>query len=185
MSAKKAITKDRIISAALEIVRKKGMQGLNMRALANACKCSTQPIYLSFSGAEELKRAVGLRISQIYNKYISDEIASGKYPEYKAMGMGYIRFAKEEPKLFGYLFMRDRNGSVSEEEQSYFNGAVAQITDNMNIPRDKAAELHTHMWVWVHGIAVMYATGYLDWDGETVGRMLTDAFLGIKARLGV
>ena len=41
--------------------------------------------------------------------------AATNYPPYKAMGMGYIRFAAEERELFRLLFMRDRSG----EEKSY------------------------------------------------------------------
>ena len=41
---------------------------------------------------------------------------------------------------------------------------------------------HLEMWVMVHGIAVMLATGYLDLDEDTVSRMLTDAYQGLKKR---
>ena len=41
---------------------------------------------------------------------------------------------------------------------------------------------HLEMWVYVHGIATMIATGYLNWEVETVSRMLTDAYMGLKER---
>ncbi len=184
MPAKKMISKGNIVEAALGIVRREGMEGLNMRSLAKECNCSTQPIYLSFTGIDELKSAVAGRIVEIYKGYLNSEIASGKYPPYKATGMGYIRFAKEEPKLFKYLFMSS-NGASTVDERSDFNEEVFNIMGQMGIPQDKANGLHAHMWVWVHGIATMYATGYLNWDWDTVAKMLTDAFLGIKARLGI
>ena len=40
-------------------------------------------------------------------------MAEGKYPPYKASGMAYIRFAKEEKELFKLLFMRDRSDRKS------------------------------------------------------------------------
>ncbi len=184
MTAKKIISKGNIVEAALGIVRKEGMEGLNVRSLAKACNCSTQPIYISFSGVEELKAAVGARIVEIYKGYINGEVASGKYPPYKATGMGYILFAKEEPQLFKYLFM-SRSGASTINVQSDFNDEVFKIMGQIGIPQGKASELHAHMWVWVHGIATMYATGYLNWDWETVSKMLTDAFMGIKQRLGI
>ena len=185
MPAKKMISKESIIQAALQIVRKDGMEGLNMRSLAKACNCSTQPIYLSFSGAEEVKAEVHARIIAEYENCIKSELASGKYPGYKATGMGYIRFAKEQPELFKYMFMRDRGGVPTMDEESGFNDEVYKLMQNMGLYQDKAVALHTHMWVWVHGIATMYATGYLNWDWETVSAMLTDAFFGIKARLDI
>ena len=89
MPAKKVISKQNIVEAALKIVRKEGMEGLNMRSVSKECSCSTQPIYLSFTGMEELKSAVAGRIVEIYKGYLNDEIVSGKYPPYKATGMGY------------------------------------------------------------------------------------------------
>ena len=45
-------------------------------------------------------------------------MAAGKYPVYKASGMAYIRFAKEERELFKLLFMRDRTGEkIAEDEE--------------------------------------------------------------------
>lgn len=185
MPAKKQISKQSIIAAALKIVRREGMEGLNMRSLAKECKCSTQPIYLSFSGREQIKAEVEKAIVGVYQGYLRSEIASGKWPSYKATGMGYIRFAKEEPRLFGYLFMRDRQGTSAPDDLSGFEGEVYKIMEAIGIPHGKAEELHAHMWVWVHGIATMYATGYLNWDWEVVSKMLTDAFLGIKAQLKI
>ena len=103
MPAKKIITKSTILQAAVKIVRQSGITALNMRTLAQECKCSTQPIYLSFSGIEELEKEVAKEVVGIFNGYIEREVASGKYPEYKAVGIGYIRFAKEEKELFKYL----------------------------------------------------------------------------------
>lgn len=182
MPAKKVISRERIIEEALKIVRKEGMDGLNMRTLAKACNCSTQPLYLSFSGAEELKSALNEKIVQTYRDFLETEVTSGRYPEYKATGMGYIRFAKEESELFKYLFMRDRRSENSDEIATDFEHEAARLK-NYSICGDTATKIHTHMWVWVHGIATMYATGYMNWEWEVVSEMLTDAFLGIKARL--
>ena len=66
-----------------------------------------------------------------------------------------------------------------------FENETSVLKDSYNIEGNYAVQLHIHMWVWVHGIATMYATGYLSWDWDVVGTMLTDAFFGIKERLGV
>ena len=179
--AKKIITREQIAQAAYELVAEVGMEGLNMRDLAKRCNCSTQPIYLSFANAEELKREVYSKIMECYNKYIYDEIASNKYPEYKASGMAYIRFAKEQPQYFKYLFMRDRSNEITQEEATVFQREAERITQ-YGINHDKALAIHMHMWVYVHGIATMYATGYLDWDWDTVSDLLTEMFMGIITR---
>ena len=181
MPAKKQITKEAIIQAAFEIVREEGMDALNMRSLAKKCNCSTQPIYLSFSGADQIKAEVAKKITETFDKFIEDEIASGKYPEYKAVGMGYIRFAKEEKELFKYLLMRNRTEETNWETES-FDKSTYMIMKNYGLYKDDAYKLHSEMWICVHGIATMFATGYLDWDWETVSEMVTDVFMGLTAK---
>ena len=41
---------------------------------------------------------------------------------------------------------------------------------------------HLEMWIYVHGIAVMVATSYLDWDWEMISEMMTDAYQGMRER---
>ena len=38
------------------------------------------------------------------------------------------------------------------------------------------------MWAYVHGIAVLCASGQQNWDDALISRMLTDGFEGIKSR---
>lgn len=182
MPAKKLITRETILDAAFDIVRSTGMEGLNMRSLAKKCNCSTQPIYLSFSGAEQLKQEVTKKITDYFDKFIQEEIAKGQYPEYKCIGIGYIKFAKAERQLFRYLFMRERNED-SEWEKKSFNDDVFCIMKNYGLYRDDACKLHAEMWIFVHGIAVMYATKYLDWNPEEVSEMVTDVYNGLTAKL--
>ena len=182
MPAKKQVTKEAILEAAFELVREKGMDALNMREIAQRCKCSTQPIYLSFKGMDELKAEVAKKITAVFDNFIGDEIASGKYPEYKAIGMGYIRFAKEEKELFKYLLMRNRTDESSWEAGG-FDKSTYIIMKNYGLYEDDAAKLHAEMWIFVHGIATMFATGYLDWDWELISEMMTDVFKGLTNKI--
>ena len=179
--AKKMISREQIVQGACELVAEVGMDGLNMRELAKRCNCSTQPIYLSFANADELKQEVFKQMVAKYNQYIFDEIASNKYPEYKASGMAYIRFAKEQPQYFKYLFMRDRSHETTNELATVFEREAERMTQ-YGISHDKVLAIHTHMWVYVHGIATICATGFLDWDWDTVSNMLNEEFFGIMSR---
>ena len=49
MPPKVKVTKEEIIAAALEILRQKGMEAVNARAVAAALGCSTQPIFSNYS----------------------------------------------------------------------------------------------------------------------------------------
>ncbi|MDE7082791.1 MAG: TetR/AcrR family transcriptional regulator [Clostridia bacterium] len=181
MPAKKVITKEDILNAALEIVRESGIEALNMRSVAKRCNCSTQPIYLSFNGMEDLKKQVNKKVLEVFQKYMDDEVASGKYETYKAVGMGYIRFAKEEKELFKYAMMHQN--MVKDGTQQIFDNTVFMIMKNYGLYQDQASRLHMHMWIFVHGIASIFATEYIDIDWETVSQMLSDAYFGTIKQL--
>ena len=109
-------------------------------------------------------------------------MSSGKYPPYKASGMAYIGFAREERELFKLLFMRDRSGERIEEDRESIRLLLELLQKNLGVSEDDAYLFHLEMWVYVHGIATMIATSYLDWDDEFVSRVLTDAYVGLKYR---
>ena len=103
-------TREEITRAALDLTRKAGPDGLTARALAEALGSSVKPIFGLFKNMEEVQGAVLSAAQDLYQSYLAKEMAAGKYPPYKASGMGYIRFAREEKELFKLLFMCDRKG---------------------------------------------------------------------------
>ena len=182
MSPKVKITKNEIIQAGLDIVRHEGEGSLNARSIAAVLECSTQPIFSNYASMEELRRAVMAAAAEIYTQYITREIASGDYPEYKASGIAYIRFAKEEKNLFRLLYMRNRDNREEDFEARLFGEMEMFVRDYTGLEQDRARIFHLEMWTFVHGLATMMATGYLQLDMELVSVMLTDAYLGIKHR---
>ena len=99
MPPKVKVTKEAIVDAAVQIVRKDGAAAINARAIAAMLNCSTQPVFSNFATMEALRLAVVEKADALCQGYIQREIESGNYPEYKASGMAYIRFAKEEAML--------------------------------------------------------------------------------------
>ena len=182
MPAKKQITTEKILSEALKIVRERGIDNLNMRTLAKACNCSTQPIYLSYKGMDDLKTDINNEITHLFEKCIEREIASGKYVQYKAVGMGYIKFAKEEKELFKYLMMTNHQEDKTWMKLSY-DVSTNIIKKDYGLIQSNAEKLHTELWIFVHGIASMFATDYINWDWETVSSLVTEAYFGFMSRI--
>lgn len=180
MPPKFKFTSDEIVSAALSIVRRGGMKALTARALASELSCSVKPIFGLFKSMEELSGSVMAAAKELYEERISRSLVSSEYPPYKASGMEYIRFASDERELFKLLFMRDRSGEDINEAVS--EELMAAICASTGFDRETALRFHLEMWIFVHGIAVMTATGYLDWDTEYASEALTDAYMGLKAR---
>ena len=176
------ISREEILGGAMALVRDRGMEALNSRALAKALGCSTQPIFRNFASMEELRQAVLTEAHRIYIESLRAETARGAYPPYKAAGMAYVAFAREQPRLFRLLFMRSRSGPLDGPEVPDWLPHTELAAESTGLQGPQAELFHLEMWAFVHGVAVMLATGYLDLDPETVSRMLTDAFRGIMRR---
>lgn len=185
MPPKVKITKEEIIQAALEIVRLEGAQAINARTVASALHCSTQPVFSNFATMDELRLAVLEKADALCQAYMDKEISRQHFPPYKATGMAYIRFAKEERELFKLLYMRDRNGEVIRENAAQINQMVSMIHANTGLHDLQAKLFHLEMWTFVHGIATMLATGFIDLDWELISKMLTDTYQGLRKQYGM
>lgn len=182
MPPKFKFSRDEMIEAALELTRESGISALTARALAAKLGCSVKPIFGLFRNMEEVHQEVMLAAQQLYQNYLQEDMSKGQYPPYKASGMAYIRFAKEESALFKLLFMRDRSKEKITEQREEIRPLIELIRKNTGLDEEEAYLFHLEMWLYVHGIATMIATGYLKWDTEFVIRALTDGFFGLKYR---
>lgn len=184
MPPKIKVTKDDIINATVDIVRNSGAQAINARTIASALNCSTQPVFSNFATMDELRLAVVEKADILCQAYMQREVECGEFPAYKATGMAYIRFAKEEKELFKLLYMRDRSGELIPETTEQTDKMESIIHHNTGLGGVDAKLFHLEMWAYVHGIATMFATGFLDLDWELVSKMLTDSYQGLLKQYG-
>ena len=181
MPPKVKITKKEIIDTALSICRESGYDAVNVRSIALLLGCSTQPIFSNFATMDELIASMCKAAHELYLGFIENEVKSGKYPQYKAFGMAYVRFAKEEKELFKMLFIRDRGGE-DLSPTSDFEASVEMIMKTNGISRESAELMHLEMWSCVHGIGVMLATSFLSLEWDLISEMLSDVYQGTRAR---
>ena len=181
MPPKVKITREEIIKTTLELVKASGEESINARAVATAINCSTQPIFSNFASIDELRTVVIGEAYNLYLEFVKKEIASGKYPEYKAFGMAYIRFAMNEKELFKLLFMRDRTGEDISPTADFEHSAEF-ISKANGVSIETARLMHLEMWACVHGIGVMIATRFLPLDSELASDMLSDVYQGIRLK---
>lgn len=182
MPPKFKFTRAEMTAAALDVTREKGITGLTARSLAARLGCSVKPVFGLFENMEEVQREVIAAANALYLNRINSEIAAGKYPPYKASGMAYIRFAREERELFKLLFMRDRSGEKIDDGREPVQPQIDQIREATGLGEEEAYRFHIEMWIYVHGIATMIATSYLDWNMEFIEQALTDEYIGLKYR---
>ena len=179
MPAKKKVTRDEIIDAAVALVREGSPSALSARAVAKRLNCSTQPIFSNFPNMEALTKAVLDRAYAIYAERIFRDMQAGRYPAYKASGMAYILFAVEEPELFRMIYMRDRSGELQNDDTPEAERIIRMIAANTGLSIDSAAMLHSDMWIFVHGLAAMFVTGFHTFDEEAVSEHLTRVYYSL------
>ncbi len=171
-----------MINAAVSVIRREGISALTARSLAAELGSSVKPIFGLFQNMDEVHSEVLHAANGLYQSYLKREMLGDQYPPYKASGIAYIRFAKEEKELFKLLFMRDRTGEQILENREEIRPLLAIIVHNLGISEDQANLVHTELWIYVHGIATMLATSYLDWDMEFISQSLSDIYEGLKNR---
>ena len=175
-------TKDEIVKAALDLTREKGFAAVSTRALGEKLGTSSRPVFSHFCNMAEVQQAIVKAANELYQSYRKEVTASGNYTPYKASGMAYVRFAKEEKELFKLLFMRDRSQESVKDSPEEMDALIGLICKQVNVDREDAKLFYLEMWAFTHGIAAMIATNYLDWDEAFVSRALTDCYEGLKRR---
>ena len=182
MPPKTKYTREQIVEAAIRYVRIYGAEELSARTLGRSIGCSPQPIFCCFSGREEGWDAVDKAAYDLYLGYLQREMESGRWTAYKSFGVGYVRFAMEEPRLFQYLFLRDRSDEIPSEAPDW-KASLQMIAEANGFSEEEAEELHLNMWVCVHGIATMAATDFLKMEWEQISLLMSNAYLGTRDQI--
>ena len=178
MPTKIKISKDMILDAAFEIVRKDGMEKLSNRELASKLKCSIRPIYYQFENVEEMQKELYLKIEQYFYKFILDNMVK-EIPKYKQVGINYIKFAKKEKKLFQTLFMSDTDltpdAFVAKDGDDY-KEIEKLIKISADLKEEDIKDFHTKMWIFCHGIATLVANDTIKLTDSQIQELLSDEF---------
>lgn len=175
-------TREEIVESAFSLVRAEGEAALSARRLAGVLGCSTAPLFVAFSSIEELLDAVRERAWAHYQGYLRRGMQESALP-FKGAGLAYVRFAREEPHLFRMFFMK---GSFAVTHYmpatDPSEGAVrAALEGTHGVPTETARAIYNHMSVYVHGLASLCAAGNATFTEEDVDRLLTEAFVAVKA----
>ena len=179
MPPKARYTKEGILDVAYALVRSRGEGALTARGLATALGTSTAPIFTAFRSIEEVQEAVTERAKARYRRY-HEEAMRDPLP-FKAAGLAYIRFAKDEPQLFRMLFMRgdaEDGPFAAYLPKDYPYEADVRRSAAMCCHDDaRAVWLYNHLSVYVHGLAVLYAQGKCVFSEEDMKRMLREVYV--------
>ncbi len=186
MPPKIRITQEQIINTSICIVREKGIENLNARAIAEMIGCSVHPIFRVYKSMDGLKNEVYKETEKIYNA-VMFEAMSDPDNGFLNIGLAYIEFAKKEKNLFKLLFMSDafENKSMLEIVGSTEGDdeVLEMISKMTGLGKQFSQELYAGVWLTAHGIASMYATNNCRFSDDETRRLLNNSFKGLMIKL--
>ena len=161
-------TRKSILLAAHEIVIKEGLEELSLRAVARRIDYSPAALYEYFDGKDEIVSTLcseaDARLAQYMDTSDADLGVSERIVE---AGLGYIRFATENPEEFKLLFMttpssRNSLADSVNPEGSYgvLLNLIGQAVEagSINLDDMNLEGVTYSLWAFVHGMAVLQLT---------------------------
>ena len=176
MPPKPKFTREQIIAVGLDLVRERGLEGLTAREVGARLGASARPIFTVFENMEELTREVCTAAAKRIDAYA--ERASIYNP----------MFAREEPKLFQLILMRE-NKNVTTSDALFENlgpaakEAIASMQAQYALNPDAARMLFEQIWIFTYGVSALCATGMCRFTDEELSEMITREFSGILSQI--
>lgn len=194
MPPKAKFTRNEIIEKALDIVHTEGIDRLTSRELGAQLGSSARPIFTVFESMDEVKLEVIRHARELYRQYVERGLKAKL--AFQGVGVAYITFALEEPKLFQLLFMNaqttkdDAGETVSVNvsqilpliDDSY-EKILRSVQEPYGLDRQTADRLYQHLWIYTHGIAAMCATRLCNYTMEQMKEMMKEVFDGLLSRI--
>lgn len=158
-------TRDAVLHAACQLMRREGMEALNARAIAKELGGSTQPIFRLFTNMEDLHRELILYVARQFQAHAEADMAQSDSP-YIQLCTTYLLYGRDEPELFKLLFMRDRVSEGQYSDQTIFDLVFNIIKKETPLDDETALRFFERTWLFIHGLAVCIATKYIPCQDE-------------------
>src|SRR5690625_1370698 len=162
--------REALVSAALELLAKKGPAGFTLAEAARAAGVSAAAPYRHFRDREELMAEVARRGFERFALALSAAWNEGKPSPLEAfhrMGQAYLRFARKEPAFYIAMFEAQIPLSYTKELRQAGEAAFAVLREAAGVlaatlpPEKKPPSLmmSLHVWSLAHGIASLFGRG--------------------------
>ena len=179
MPRKPTTTKEAMTEGAFQLIREQGHEALTARNLASFLGCSTQPIMYQFPNLDILKDLVYQKADAFHSAYI---LAGGDLTE---MGLRYVRFAKEEPLLFKFLFQSGRFTGLSLEDlirAPETASVLSAVSAREELTPENAAAFFEPLAALVHGYASLIANNAMKYEPDAIRRALITIAEGLERK---
>ncbi len=179
MPPRARITEEMVVDAAFEIARADGEANVNARTVAKRLGCSTQPVMYHFAKIEDLKRAVYEKAGRFHTEYIMNVPPNQNVM--LGIGLNYIRFSVEEPKLFRLLFQSGfatENSLIEMADSEELSPVICAMRKAMGLSVKQTKEVFITLAMFVHGYASIIANNNLIFDESVATEHLSRVYRG-------
>jgi len=150
---------DIVLDAALDVVRRKGLEGLTARAVAARLRSSVAPVYRAFRSMGDLERGVLEQSRRLLDEMTRREFTTIPFLN---IGVGIVVFAREESRLFRALFLsRHRGRDILEGFQESVLDRMRTDAALRRLPESQLRRLLMSIWMYTLGLATAVVYGHL------------------------
>jgi len=155
------------LSAARELIREEGYQGLTIRKLAQRMGCSPMALYSYFADKQTLLAALALEGFEKVAKRFDSTVHRDPLAAVKKILLDYIAYAEENPNEYRILFLSvETLGEVelSREDLQERNPAFGPLFKRVQacikagVLKGDAFAVSTVLWTAAHGAASVLIT---------------------------
>ena len=162
MAPKFKFTKEEVLAVTIDFIRENGIEALTARELAKKLESSTKVIFSLFSNMKNLEDEAKFAAENIFSEKVN--LALKDDSPFKRLGVEYILFSKNEPKLFQWLFMK--KGIEVESFKDFlpmrdyeYKSVIESIDEEYKISIENSKKFYEHLFIYSHGIATLTVTG--------------------------
>ena len=178
MAPKNKFSKEEMIAAALRVIQIKGIGCLTAKTIADELGTSTRPIFTSFGSMEEVKQEVYAAAVRVYDSYTSAGLKE-KIP-FLGVGKSYIRFAREEPELYRFLFLTRVSEYSAMKSMQHLQALVRPAVMNIyHITAEEADLYFRNLWLVTHSLSTLIVTGDCTYSDQEISQILTGFSISI------
>lgn len=189
------ITKEKILTAALDVLIREGYSAVSIKSIARELNCSTQPIAWQFGNMDNMREALTKEAVAYANQKMMPT-STNCIEAFWQIGYGYINLAFDTPNLFRFVYMGEsknycRGGFNSILTDKGNAVLIDKLYQYLNISKEQADMLFQRMIVYTHGMVSLVVAGVLNCTKEQVYSIvknfgldllsLTDTVLDIRA----
>lgn len=160
--------RETILSAAMDLVRRDGIDQLAVRSVATALGLAPNALYRYFASLAALKDELADKSRRQLLAVMKE--AAGDQPELGAvrrMAQAYVQFARDHPHVFALTLLPSSfDGDDSSHRQSW-RFVVDQVAAVYG--PERAPEAAVALWAFLHGITVLESAGVFGDQKPTSG----------------